>query len=544
MSEIFLRTESIKSADILDLSVLNDYDKAIINHLKSNEPCLLEGSRGTGKTFLLKVSEIELEQDKENKNICVFVSFNISSLLDTADPLQFYHWMLAKSLKALINKLRRKGMSIPDYSIGLLSNDLIENEDKIEKSLNNIVKSFETSYRKELSSKELNKIDIDSLPDIEDVKSAIEDICEENNVNKVFFFFDEAAHVFRPNQQRQFFSLFKDLRSPYIVCNAAIYPGVTHFGKSFEPIHDCMHLKLERDIRQSEYLDYFKDIVFKQISGNKKEQFDKNRELFNTLVFSSGGNPRILLRTIQELEKVSSTSVNSLIKVFYRQKIWSEHTELGDKYKGHKKLIDWGRDFLEVSVIPAIERYNQNRKINNINESTIYFWVHKDCPEEVKESLRLLTYTGVIRVVDSGIRATRAELGTRYEVKYGCILSMLSNPVSESLGLYSSISIKKFPEFGRNHPSYTRILGIDDFNEDNSYFNKSISEIMNKSISVLQLLTDWQKKKLNEVNIVTIGQLYEVSEDILIEKIYNVGIARARLMKNAADAEILEYISG
>ncbi|HCB1649219.1 hypothetical protein I5456_14685 [Citrobacter freundii] len=493
---------------------------------------------------MLKVSEIELEKNENEINVCVFVSFNISSLLDTADPLQFYHWMLAKSLKALINKLRRRGMSIPEYSIGLLSNDLIETEDNIERSLSSIVKSFENSYRKELSIVGSTSANMDSLPDIEDVKVAIEDICENNSINKIFFFFDEAAHVFRPNQQRQFFSLFKDLRSPYIVCNAAIYPGVTHFGKSFEPIHDCMHLKLERDIRQPEYLDYFKDIVFKQISNNRKEQFEKNKDIFNTLVFSSGGNPRILLRTIQELDKINTTNINSLIKSFYRQKIWSEHTELGDKYKGHKKLIDWGRDFLEVSVIPAIERYNQSRRSNKIDESTIYFWVHKDCPELVKESLRLLTYTGIIRVVDSSIRATRSELGTRYEVKYGCILSMLSSPAAESSSLYNSISIKKFPEFGRNHPSYSKILEIDGFDNDSVPFNESISDIMDKSISVLQLLTDWQKNKLIEINIITIGQLYEASENSLIEKIYNVGAARARLMKNAADAEILEYISG
>ncbi|HAT2329882.1 TPA: hypothetical protein I8187_005152 [Citrobacter freundii] len=121
---------------------------------------------------------------------------------------------------------------------------------------------------------------------------------------------------------------------------------------------------------------------------------------------------------------------------------------------------------------------------------------------------------------------------------------MLSSPAAESSSLYNSISIKKFPEFGRNHPSYSKILEIDGFDNDSVPFNESISDIMDKSISVLQLLTDWQKNKLIEINIITIGQLYEASENSLIEKIYNVGAARARLMKNAADAEILEYISG
>lgn len=46
MSEFYLRTESIKQSDILQLSVVNAADRSILDILKSNEPCLLEGSRG------------------------------------------------------------------------------------------------------------------------------------------------------------------------------------------------------------------------------------------------------------------------------------------------------------------------------------------------------------------------------------------------------------------------------------------------------------------------------------------------------------------
>ncbi len=94
MSEFYLRTESIKSSEIINLSVVNSADIAIIKALKSPEPCLLEGSRGTGKSFLMKVSEIEIE--KENPSaLSVFVTFNKSSLINTEDALQFYHWMLS-----------------------------------------------------------------------------------------------------------------------------------------------------------------------------------------------------------------------------------------------------------------------------------------------------------------------------------------------------------------------------------------------------------------------------------------------------------------
>lgn len=188
--------------------------------------------------------------------------------------------------------------------------------------------------------------------------------------------------------------------------------------------------------------------------------------------------------------------------------------------------------------------YNDTRRDRGLNESTIYFWVHKNSPETVKEALRLLTYTGIIRKVDSSVRATRAELGTRYEVKYGCLISLESNPHSESAEFFKNLSIKKFPEFGKNHPSYSGHESIVNIKADEQQYKKSLHSMLSKPIDVLDLLTSWQKEKLKAAGIYTIEQLHSNTEENLIEKIYNVGPARARLMKNAATAELLEYISG
>ncbi len=263
MSNFYLRTESIKPEDILDLCVLSKQDEQIIKALRSSEPCILEGSRGTGKSFLMQVAQQQIDANDKNC-IGVFVSFNISSLISTNDSYQFYHWMLAKALRALLIKLKKNGCIVSAFSAGLLSNDESSNQDSVEAGLEKIVKAFENSYKNK------TEISAKNLPDIEDVKEAIQDICKENNIDRIYFFFDEAAHVFRPEQQRQFFSLFKDMRSPYITCNAAIYPGVTYFGDSFEPIHDCLYKVIDRDIRDSEYINYFKEIVLKQADDQLK----------------------------------------------------------------------------------------------------------------------------------------------------------------------------------------------------------------------------------------------------------------------------------
>jgi len=537
MSDFYLRTESIKTEEILDLFVQSKQDEQIVKALRSSEPCILEGSRGTGKSFLMRVAQQGIEGEEGN-NVAVFVSFNISSLISTNDSHQFYHWMLAKALRALLINLKKKGHVVSPFSAGLLSNDECKDEVAVEKDLERIVREFEGSYKGNGS------VPISSLPDIEDVKEAIQEICTENSINRIYFFFDEAAHVFRPEQQRQFFSLFKDLRSPYITCNAAIYPGVTYFGDSFEPIHDCLYKVIERDIRDPEYLEYFKQIVIKQADAVLAKTIENQIDLFATLAFAGGGNPRMVLKTVQDAGKFNSTNVDLVLKDFYRNKIWAEHTFLGEKYGGHKGLIDWGRDFLEKTVIPTLQSYNDTRKHKGSNESSIYFWIHKDAPETVKEALRLLTYTGVIRRTDASIRATRAELGARYEVKYGCILSLFANPSNESRDFYQALSVKKYVEFGKSHPSYNGILELASAIDNDENFRSSVKDMLAKPITVLAMLTIWQIERLQASGIISVEDLYNRSEAELIGQIYGVGPARARIIKNAVSAELLEYLSG
>lgn len=538
MNQFFLRTESIRPEKISELSVTNAADRSIIDALKTSEPCLLEGARGTGKSFLMRIAEQEIEQFNQT-SICVYLSFSQSSLINTIDQLQFYHWMLAKLLKGLLNKFRKKGLSISYFSANLLSNDSTQDENQVEANLKSLVDLFENSYEKNTS-----QIDTSNLPDIEDVKEAIEEICQQNGLEKVYFFFDEAAHVFRPEQQRQFFTLFKDLRSPYIVCNAAIYPGVTYFGKSFEITHDCLYKKLERNIKDHDYLTYFKEIVYKQSDENLKNKIQENQDLFNTLALASGGNPRMLLKTIQDISKFDTNSVKNIIKSFYRTQIWTEHTDLGAKYSGHKSIIDWGRDLLENRILPAIQQYNNTRQERGIAETTIYFWVHKDAPSIVHEALRLLTYTGIIKKEENYIKATKSELGNRFEIKYGCMISLENNPTSISKTFFSNLNIAKFPEFGKNSNAFQGYEEIDiQFENEESYKN-GLYSLLQKPISVLDLLTTWQKEKLIDANITTLEILLNQTEEQLIDKIYGFGPYRARFIKNAANAEILEYISG
>ena len=102
----------------------------------------------------------------------------------------------------------------------------------------------------------------------------------------------------------------------------------------------------------------------------------------------------------------------------------------------------------------------------------------------------------------------------------------------------------RLPEFGKNHSLHVSYENIIDIKDDDQEYDKSLKSMLGKPIDVLGVLTTWQKKKLKAAGIKTIEQFHNHTEINLIEKIYNIGPARARLMKNAATAELLEYISG
>jgi len=539
MTSLYYRTEDIQPDKILQLFVETQLDKEIINLFKSPTPTILEGSRGTGKSFLMNVAKIELENSFESLRILpVYVAFRGSSLIHTSDPLQFKHWMLAKLIREVLKQLRKRGLVVSTYASSLLSGHGTQDQAGVESSLEQIVIEYENSFKAPGT-----LIDADRIPDINDVRDAFEEICTTLELKRISIFFDEAAHVFRPEQQRQFFTLFRDFRSPYVSCNAAVYPGVTHYGSFFELTHDASFVRIERDILESGYLDTMWKMFSMQADEKVKISFERQRNLFNTLAFSSSGNPRILFKTIDKCSKINTSEVESVVRNYYRADIWSEHTKLGEKYIGHKALIDWGRSFIENNVFVAIHNKNQLQIKEGKEELTVYFWIHKDVPEMVKETLRLLCYTGIIRKIDDGVRNSHSKIGTRYEAKYGCIVSLDSNPQSYSDQLGRKLDVRRFNEFGENHIAYQNLPQHDLREVQDDEIAEVVRKQLQQEIDVLDL-TEWQKKKLKDVGITTIESLLDLQEDFLVDNIYQVGPVRARTMKNAATAELLEYLSG
>lgn len=537
--EFRFRTEDFRLEEIEQQFVATDQERDIVARLKAPVPMILEGSRGTGKSFLMRVVEVELNKSfQQDRVLPVYLSFLRSSLIHTNDENQFHHWMLARLCGAILRALRVKGLVLPQSPpFMVLAGGPVSADGSQPSRLEQLGEQYENSYRNP-GAEVISTV----VPEVQAFKDAVEDICRDLGLIRMCILFDEAIHIFRPEQQRQFFTLFRDLRSPYIGCNAAVYPGVTSYGPVFELSHDATRIRIDRDVLSKQYLEQMRDIALKQADSSLAGAIERNGQNFAVLSYAVSGNPRLLLKTLAQCKALRSSEVNETIKTFYRSSIWTEHSGLAETYSGHKPFVDWGRNFVENVVLPETKAKNDRRQSEGQNESTCYFWIHRDTPEVIRHALRLLEYTGIVQKGDDGIRGTRSEIGTRYAINLGCLLALEATPTAAALDLIRSLSIKRFTEFGANHSAYQGLVkSAPDYRDPDML--QILKEQLGKSIDCLDI-TAYQNEQLKQVQLSTVGDVLRSAEQDLIDKIYYVGEKRARRIKNAAAAAVLEYLSG
>lgn len=538
MTDFFYRTEEIRVDEIGQYFVETKQDRQVIDQLKGVNPVVLVGSRGVGKSFLFRIAQSELISEFNTKKVLpVYITFRSSSLIHTVIQDQFLYWMMSRICHETLRALSKSGLlSFASPSISVLAGEPIHIANVQKTKIEYIAEAFEESWKTPG-----REIDIAGLPTVDDFLDAIEDICSGLNLRRIVLLVDEAAHIFLPEQQRQFFTLFRDLRSPYLTYNAAVYPGVTSYGDTFQPIHDATILTLNRDIQDLQYVNYMSEIVIRQSNDSTFiKNIARRGENFAILAYASSGNPRHLLKTLAKAQKLDSDSINSVIREYYRTEIWSEHTALAEKYPGHRALVDWGRLFIESVVLPELHQKNRKYLLEN-KKTSCFFWMHRDIPQPVKEALRLLQYTGIVTEHSSGIKATRSEIGSRYSINLGSLMSHEATPTVNAFKIAKSITIRRMTEYGWNYSSFDSLLKqVPNFVEPN--ISMILTRQLTKDINALDL-TQWQIEKLTELGINTIGDILRVSETRLQEAYY-VGEKRARRIRNTAMAAVYEYLSG
>ena len=191
-------------------------------------------------------------------------------------------------------------------------------------------------------------------------------------------------------------------------------------------------------------------------------------------------------------------------------------------------------------MLPEIKKKNDTY-LDSDKKTTCFFWIHKNAPEPIKKALALLCYTGIITLHSDAMKATRAEVGSRYSVNLGCLFSLESRPSSTGAKIAKNTTIKRMSEYGANHSSFKSMNC--DFNDfDDEVISEALDAQLDKSVELLDL-PKWLIDSLIGLSLLTIRDVLSASEKT-IQKAYYVGEVRSRYIKNEATSAVFEYLSG
>ena len=208
---LVLASEDFDKQEFRRLHRFSKNDERVIAKLIAHGPVLLQGSRGSGKSALLREASYRLAIDSGAPALGVYISLRHMPLLTSVG-----------------NEYQR-----------ILCELMI---DQVQRAL------VDTSYS------------FNAIPTLAGIQAALTDLAQLLQ-KRLVIMFDDAAHIGREASLGDFFDIFRTLSSSTISCKATIYPGVTNFGKRFDVHNDATVVDVIRDEQQPGFGDFFSEII-------------------------------------------------------------------------------------------------------------------------------------------------------------------------------------------------------------------------------------------------------------------------------------------
>ena len=567
------RCEDLLYEQIRQVSVLGDFERRIIDALKGSGANLLEGARGVGKSMLLRMAEIELDSAfSTDKKLGVYVNFKTSTLLegvkaDERDAFQI--WVNIKILEALheklltLNLISKSGVADPYERVFGISS-VLETKSMLEEKIHLLQK---LAFNKDSQTEIIKQIGAEFLAKAQDTSfllNILKEIADLFSLNKILFFFDEAAHTFIPTQQNIFFEIFKLLHGGKVACKAAVYPTVTNYGRNFEVGQDAIVLPVVRfdpgEAGRRENRGHFRSILEKRIpthSAIRKKIFPKGAEL-DLCIDLSNGNPRALLYILNSAmagnNSLSERNVGLAVQNYVDQALIPYHQSLSKRLPKYTPHIRIGFDLLRGYIIPEV-RVKNHRKTKS-NYQSAFFTIQRDMSPNLKLALDILCYSGMVSQL--GTVKIASGTGPRYMINLALMATEKAFDTPKISDAISRLSLTDYREFSSSDSQIQTFLSSLLLPNDacsacsaplpqNAKFcvecgNKVVatsivSELLEESIDGLSL-SDRLKDRIRP-KFSTVGSIVQSKRDELMTIPY-IKDVRSRIIKNAAD----EFISG
>ena len=422
-------------------------EETILRKLCHGGAKLISGPRGCGKTTLLLQAYNQMNEDSET-TFPVYVNYKRSLSIEPLykanidGTFWFNQWILLKIYQGIYQSLEKLNI--------------------------NLELSISEKQARELSSMlEMSKVDSTKAPIVSVVRleTDIERILEKINKTRCVLLLDDAAHSFSPDQQRDFFDFFRQVKSKIISPKAAIYPGVTNYSPNFHVGHDAELIDVLIKPDSDDYLPFMKRILNARFDEGIERKIFNNPAAIDFLCYSAFGIPRALLNMLQTLIEngsddfgnadpsidLSRVAVVKAVKQHFQntKKIF---TSLGVKLPVYKKFIETGDQMLRNSI-DLIKTSNKEKAIDK--QSVSIAISESDLSPELIRVFSFFQYAGLCIPKDETV--SRGEKGKFriFTIHYAGLVDSNALLVEKSINIQNYVhgfSARNAHEFTRTKP--------------------------------------------------------------------------------------------
>jgi hypothetical protein len=381
------RADFIDVDDLLKWTVENRHFENIQYKLIGPRPVLIAGPRGSGKTHQMKLVHNKCLKDS-SKPLAVYVTYGKyyhlePFLFKEANAINIFHtWVLGKILLGCQELQKDLDEDFDDSEIegfGLLS------------ELRQFVSQLEKGQRDERYDEWVRNITIIN------VVRHLENTARKFKRKRVILLLDDAALTLTPEYMKEFFDVFRGLRTRTIAPKASVYPGTTEYGPGFHVGHDAEKVGIWFNLEclSSNYDAFMDELVNKRLPGLREELSSDIIDLFK---YASFGLPRAFINLLRSYrEKEGRYQQERLNKVIDDQAdlIKAEYLSLGSKMPQYKTIIDIGFRFFQ-NIVDTVKDVNKKRLHSNKGNKQITIGIQRENNLKLDRMITFLNEAGLL----------------------------------------------------------------------------------------------------------------------------------------------------
>lgn len=366
-AELVLAAEECSDELFHLLHKFSPYEEKIIRALTAHGPVLVRGGRGSGKSTLMREANGRMRAEAEGP-FSVYLSLRYLPLLRETGQ-QYERFFCELLSKAIQRELSAIGHEFPDVNNGgELQQQLVELATRLGR--------------------------------------------------RIVLLFDDAAHLGRENASSEFFDIFRSISSRLVSCKAAIYPGVTNFGKRFDVYNDATVISIARDERVEGFDEFFFSVMSARYS-KLPERFVGSLKPIDVAGFLGKavlGNMRGFVFACNRLRELPggiglpelSKCLIDLCADYY----WPLLEEVAPKLGRYEPLVDPSKKIAEVIF----------KLCGESGSSSII--VHRNFCQDFAKPLEILEYAGFISKREASRALKKGGRGPRFSVNLSNLLDV------------------------------------------------------------------------------------------------------------------------